>query len=136
MKTTIERRFKDYGQQWEEITLDQAIHDLESGGYWKQGSTRAMLLEGAELWTPFAQYRLNTTRRGVNGLGNPTQMIETELRLEIKRHLDKCDPALLPKVCAILKSGGYETLEARIIQMIIKDQITPSAAISHIESEA
>lgn len=135
MKTIIERKFKDYGQQWEEVTVDEAIHDLESGGYWKQGTTRAMLEQGTELWTPFAQYRLKGSG-AINGLGSIGVQVEQELRLEIKRHLDKCNKQVLPKVCKIIESAkGYQVLEQRIISMVIKDQITPSAAISHIELE-
>lgn len=129
----IQRKFVDSGQQWKDIKLEEAIHDLESGGYWKSGTTATMLLEGTGLWTPFALYRLKSSG-SLHGANN--ENLGKELRLEIKRHLDKCKPESLPKVCEQIKSKeGYQKIEQRIIAMVINDQITPSAAITQIEVE-
>lgn len=126
----VERKYVDKGQKWKEVTLDQAIHDLESHGYWKKGTTKQMLLEGKQLWTPFANYRIKSS--SLNGSASLTE----QLRLEIKRSLDKCHKEILPNVCKRLQTiEGYRAIEARIIELVIKEQITPSAAIAHIELE-
>ncbi len=134
MKTIIQRKYNDSNEKWTDITLEQATHDLESGGYWKKGSTAQMLKQGMELWTPWASYRLKGSTNPLQGIGD--SKIEQELRLEIKRHLDKCNHRVLPGVCkAISTTEGYQRIEQRIIQMLIKEQITPSAAIAQIEME-
>lgn len=133
-KVIIERKFSEPKEKWKEISLEQAVHDLESGGYWKRGTTAVMLIEGTELWTPFAQYRLKS-KTSLNGLSGASKL-EQELRLEIKRHLDKCKVTILPKVSKYISTvEGYRTIEQRIIQMVIREQITPSSAIAHIETE-
>ena len=133
-KVIIQRKFNERNEDWVDISLQQAIHDLESGGYWKSGTSAAMLIQGTELWTPFALYKLKSEKT-LSGFAG-TSKIEQELRLEIKRHLDKCKKAILPKVHQyIQRVEGYRTIEDRIIQMIIREQITPSAAIAHIETE-
>lgn len=135
-EVTIQRKYVDSGQKWKDITLDQAIHDLESGGYWKEGTSSEMLKEGTQLWTPFAFYRKENSEGNLDGLSKATSKLEKELRLEIKRHLDKCSIESMPNVCEHLKTKkGYQGLETRIIGMVIKDQITPSGAIAQIESE-
>ncbi|MCR9171909.1 MAG: hypothetical protein NXI10_05425 [bacterium] len=132
-KVIIQRKFIDKGEKWKDITLDEAIHDLESGGYWKQGTMASMLLEGTQLWTPFADYRL---KKEGKLSGTTSENLEQELRLEIKRHLDKCDSVRLPKVCRLIQTEeGYQKVEQRIISMVIHEQITPSAAIAQIEVE-
>ena len=136
MQTIIERKYKEPEEDWKAISLDQAIHDLESGGYWKKGTTKAMLLQGTQLWTPFALYRLKGSGKVLNGLGDPSAQLSTELRLEIKRHLDKCTSEACPTIYKLVRiREGYTQIEERIIRMVIRDQITPGAAISQIEAE-
>lgn len=132
-KVIIQRKFMEKGEVWKDISLDQAIHDLETGGYWKEGTTESMLMNGSQLWTPIADYR----RKPSGALsGTNKQSLATVFRLEIKRHLDKCNPEILPKVCRLIRTKeGYQKMEQRIIVMVINDQITPSAAIAQIESE-
>ncbi len=118
--------------KWKKITISEAIKDLEEAGYWKKGSTEAMLKEGHELWTPFAYYKMSD--KSLNGLIR--QGLEQELRLEIKRNLDKCNPSATPKVCSRIHApSGYQNIEAQIIKMMIRDQIGAGACISQIETE-
>lgn len=60
----------------------------------------------------------------------------TQLRLEIKRQLQKCDGSSTPKVCAAIQSlEGYQKVEGQIIDLVIGQQLTPAAAIAQIEME-
>ena len=40
-----------------EITLAEVIEQTEGCGYWKEGTVEEMLLDGLEVWTPFATYK-------------------------------------------------------------------------------
>lgn len=62
--------------------------------------------------------------------------MEQQLRQEINLQLKKVNFGNAPKMHERLKtSSGYDEIEHRIIMMVIKDKITPSSCIPHIESE-
>lgn len=126
------RKLNEKDADWQEITLAEAIHDLESGGYWKAGTTESMLKEGYQLWTPFAYYKIQ-----LNVVGSlDTPSIVQEFRLEVKRHLDKCETDAIPKICRRIQTiQGYRSIETLIITMMLNDQISAGAAISQIETE-
>lgn len=53
----IERKYKESGAKWENITLEDCIEHTECSGYWKEGSVISMLKQGQIVFTPFAFYR-------------------------------------------------------------------------------
>ena len=130
-ETVMRRRVGE--TKWEPISLKEAIRQLEGAGYWKEGTTEDMLKDHLQLWTPFAQFcipREGETLEGVN------ENLEAELRLEIKRHLDKCDPEATPRICERTSTiDGYRDVEDAVIRLMIHDDITPGAAIAQLESE-
>lgn len=119
------------GAKWQSVDLVAAIHDLESKGYWKEGTTKSILQNGVTLWSPTHEYRKKQSG-SLNGF-DPL-IIEQELRMEIKRHLDKCKGWAMPKVCARIQTKeGYKAMEFQVIKMMISGRITAGAAISQIE---
>lgn len=40
-----------------EVTLAEVIEQTEDSGYWKKGTVKQMLVDGLEVWTPFATYK-------------------------------------------------------------------------------
>lgn len=118
---------------WKPITLSDAIHELESGGYWKKGTTEGMLKLGLQLFTPFAQFCIPREGQTLEG---PGDNLEDELRLEVKRHLDKCDADATPRICERTKTtDGYREVEDAVIRLMLHDEITAGAAIAQLESE-
>jgi hypothetical protein len=62
--------------------------------------------------------------------------LETRLRQEIKKQLEKCDSVSTPKICSIIKDAeSYGRIEAQIIELVISSAISAGAAIGQIESE-
>lgn len=62
--------------------------------------------------------------------------LETQLRIEIKLQLSKCDGLATPNICqAIQTKAGYLRIELQIIEKVIQDGITPASAIGQIESD-
>jgi iron-sulfur cluster repair protein YtfE (RIC family) len=62
--------------------------------------------------------------------------LERALRLEIKKHLVKCDAVNTPNIYKLLREkGGYGKIEEMIISKIIHDRISIGACIAQIESE-
>lgn len=60
-----------------------------------------------------------------------------KLRKAINDALKNCLRSATPNVCALAETKeGYEILEAQIINLCIKKTITPSEAITLIESES
>src|SRR5574337_10059 len=81
---------------WKPVLLSEAIHELESGGYWKEGTSEGMLKLGLQLYTPLAQFCIPKEGQTLSG---PGDNLEQEFRLEVKRHLDKCDAEATPRIC-------------------------------------
>ncbi len=64
------------------------------------------------------------------------EVVEREVRKEIKKYLDKCDSAHYPKLCEIIKTKeGYRKAEGFIIFLLIYGSPTIGTAISQVESE-
>lgn len=127
MRRTVEEN------AWKPITMAEAVHELESGGYWKAGTTEDMLRQHLMLWTPFAQFCIPREGQTLSGQGDN---LEEELRLEIRRHLDKCDPEATPRICERTSTtDGYRDVEDTIIRMMLHDDITAGAAIAQLEAE-
>lgn len=62
--------------------------------------------------------------------------LERELRITIKRELDKCSPSVTPKFCQMIQTkNGYLKAEDMIIEYCIKNQVSVSAAIGQLEVE-
>jgi hypothetical protein len=62
--------------------------------------------------------------------------IEKQLRDEIHRVLQNVDTSNAPRIHSAIKTErGYKQIEARIINMVIDDQLTPSACIPHLERQ-
>lgn len=62
--------------------------------------------------------------------------VVTQLRLEIKKQLQRCDGQATPHVCAAIQSlEGYQKVEKQIIDLVIGQQLTPASAIAQIEME-
>lgn len=58
------------------------------------------------------------------------------VRKEVMNQLKKVNSNNAPKLFELLKSKkGYTAAESQIIEMMIKDKITPSAAVPQIEME-
>ncbi len=59
-----------------------------------------------------------------------------EVRVEIKKHLAKCDASATPQICEMLKTPeGYRKIESMIIFMLIYGQTSIGAAIAQLEME-
>lgn len=118
---------------WEPITLKEAVRQLEGAGYWKEGTTEEMLKAHLQLWTPFAQFYIPREGETLEGVSD---RLEEELRLEIKRHLDKCDPEATPQICGRTSTtAGYREVEDAVIRLMLHEQITAGAAIAQLEME-
>lgn len=72
----------------------------------------------------------------LSGVTHSQTPIVERLRQEIFQQLSKVTPGNAPKVHQLLQSkSGYSNLEQRIIQMVIRDKLTPSACVPQIENE-
>jgi len=72
----------------------------------------------------------------LGSLGKTASTVEDQLRLEIAKQLKKVNSKNAPRIYQKLKEkGGYAGIESRIIQMVVRDGITPSACIPQIEVE-
>lgn len=61
--------------------------------------------------------------------------MENEIRAAIKRALDKCDGTKTPQICALKTTKeGYLKVESDILNIMIKNHLTPSEAIAHVEN--
>jgi len=55
-KKVIVRKYKEEGEEWEEVSLQDAIDRLSA--YWIPSTIESMLMdEGLTLWNPFAEYK-------------------------------------------------------------------------------
>lgn len=128
----VQRRWAEPKMDWEEITLTEAIHDLEDAGYWVKGTTEKMLRQGHELWTPWAQYRMIAdAHQELSGREKAD-----ELRLAIKDELAQCTPGRAPKVCKYIRTlKGYRQVEEWIIEICLRDEVAIGTAILNIETE-
>lgn len=81
-------------------------------------------------------YSIADTERILEGLGTAEQTIEQQLRQEIFEQLSKVNFSNAPKVFRLIQTeSGYRNIEQRIINLVIRDRITPSASIPQIENE-
>jgi hypothetical protein len=81
-------------------------------------------------------YSIADRERILDGLGNSGNGIENQLRQEIYGQLTQVTPYNAPKVHRLIQSeSGYRDVEQRIIQLVVRDRITPSACIPQIENE-
>ena len=70
------------------------------------------------------------------GIAKEESGIEQQLRQEILMQLNKVTMSNTPKVFeSIQTESGYRNIEQRIINLVIRDRITPSASIPQIENE-
>lgn len=62
--------------------------------------------------------------------------LERELRIAIKTELQNCSPSVTPKFCDLINTkDGYLKAEDMIINYAIRNQVSISAAIAHLEVE-
>lgn len=60
----------------------------------------------------------------------------TQLRAQIRKHLDQCNASHTPLVCAQIQTeAGYRRIEALVIQIAIRDRTSIGAAIVSVEME-
>jgi hypothetical protein len=72
----------------------------------------------------------------LDGLGKTDNSVEQLLRQEIYEQLLKVNMNNTPKVHKLIQNeSGYQNVEQRIINLVIRDRITPSASIPQIENE-
>lgn len=70
------------------------------------------------------------------GFGTNELTVEQQLRKEILLQLSRVNPDNAPKVYQLIQTEcGYRDMEQRIIGMVVRDRITPSACIPQIENE-
>jgi hypothetical protein len=83
-------KYNEPGSEWQQVGLDEAIKDLEGGGYWKKGTAQHMLEAGQVLHTPFAQYKIIFMNEAIAMQENPEmkfmQAVEAELRMGNKHN--------------------------------------------------
>ena len=61
---------------------------------------------------------------------------QNRLRMKIRSVLSECTPLASPKFCAMIKTKeGYRKAEEMIISYAIKNNVSISASIGHLESE-
>ena len=62
--------------------------------------------------------------------------LKEKFRLEINKQLMNCSSAATPIICKKIQSPeGYREIESRIINLSIKEGLTPASAIAFLESE-
>lgn len=72
----------------------------------------------------------------LSGIGNKDNSLEQQLRQEILAQLSRVTNSNAPKVFELIQSeSGYRNAEQRIINLVIRERITPSASIPQIENE-
>lgn len=65
-----------------------------------------------------------------------TTHTEQRLREEILAQLSKVTPSNAPKLHKLIQEeSGYRETEQRIIGMVVREKLTPSACIPQIENE-
>lgn len=61
--------------------------------------------------------------------------MEKQIRAAIKQALDRCDGKKTPQICALKNTKeGYLKVESDILNIMIKNHLTPSEAIAHVEN--
>lgn len=81
-------------------------------------------------------YSIADRERLLDGLGKTDNSVEQQLRQEIFEQLTRVTAVNAPKVHKLIQSqSGYQNVEQRIINLVIRDRITPSACIPQIENE-
>jgi hypothetical protein len=55
--SNYEMRYKEPGEDWQPVTVDEILNKTEGSGYWKPGTVLSMLNKGSLVWTPFAEFR-------------------------------------------------------------------------------
>ncbi len=86
MASCVLRRYKEAGSEWKPISVEKAIYELESSGYYKKGATRDMLHEGHELSTATAEYKLEKECTATSDKLEFSKRVETELRNKVKHN--------------------------------------------------
>jgi hypothetical protein len=72
----------------------------------------------------------------LTGIEQTQPSVEERLRQEVFWQLGLVTKSNAPKIFRMLQTeSGYSILEQRIIQMVARDKLTPSACIPQIESE-
>ena len=72
----------------------------------------------------------------LSGFGQEGMTTETQLRQEILDQLNRVTPKNAPKIYKMIQTeSGYRNVEQRIITMVVRDRITPSACIPQVENE-
>lgn len=72
----------------------------------------------------------------LSGINKEQESIELQLRQEIFEQLSKVNANNAPNVFKLIQTeSGYRNVENRIINLVIRDRITPSACIPQIENE-
>lgn len=70
------------------------------------------------------------------GIGKNESGTEQQLRQEILTQLNRVTISNAPEVFELIQTeSGYRNMEQRIINLVIRDRITPSACIPQIENE-
>ncbi len=61
--------------------------------------------------------------------------MEREVRIAIKNALDKCNETKTPKICELKGTQkGYLKVESDILGIMLKNSLSPSEAIAHVEN--
>ena len=55
----VVKRKKEEGADWQEITMDQAVEELEGSGHWRPNTVKEMLKNGDLLWTTESEYKID-----------------------------------------------------------------------------
>ncbi|MFP4060054.1 MAG: hypothetical protein ACLFUC_06185 [Bacteroidales bacterium] len=72
----------------------------------------------------------------LSGISKVDTSMEQQLRQEIFEQLSKVNASNAPNVFKLIQTeSGYRNVEHRIINLVIRDRITPSACIPQIENE-
>lgn len=70
------------------------------------------------------------------GFSKDGLITETQLRQEILNQLNRVTAKNTPKIYKMIQTeSGYRNVEQRIITMVVRDKITPSACIPQVENE-
>ena len=86
MASCVLRRYKEAGSEWKPISLEKAVYELESSGYYKKNTVRGMLQEGHELSSSQADYKLEKECKPVSNTIAFSQAVEAELRNKVKHN--------------------------------------------------
>ena len=58
----IYKRYKDPDEVWLETSVKECLEHTEGSGFWKPGTVLDMLKQGQTVFTPFAEYKLSSTK--------------------------------------------------------------------------